>query len=77
MNTQQALLALKIGCKVRSVNWKKGEYLELETSTGMCIDERKLDHLHIDEIVLCYDPGQEWELFNDNSTSNTSDENRM
>lgn len=77
MNTQQALLALKIGCKVRSVNWKKGEYIELEASTGMCIDECKLVHIHIDEIVLCYDPEKEWELFNDNSTSNTGNEDRL
>lgn len=66
MDTKEALLALKIGCKVRSVNWDKGEYIELETSTGMCIDECKLDHLHIDDLVLCHDPEQEWELYNDN-----------
>lgn len=67
MNTQQVILALKIGCKVRSPNWKKGEFIELESDTGMCIDECKLVHIHIDEISLCYDPNQEWELFNDNS----------
>lgn len=67
MNTKEVLIALKIGCKVRSVNWNKGEYIELKTSTGMCIDERKLDHIHIDDLVQCFDPEQEWELFNDNS----------
>lgn len=67
MKTKEAILALKLGCKVRSPHWKNGEYLELETSTGACIDERKLNHLHIDEIALCYDANKEWELFNDNS----------
>jgi hypothetical protein len=67
MNTQQAILALKIGCKVRSPNWKQGEFIELETDTGMCIDECKLVHIHIDEIPHCYYPDQVWELFNDNN----------
>lgn len=77
MNTKEVLVALKIGCKVRSINWNKGEYIELEASTGMCIDECKLVHIHIDEIVQCYDPAQDWELFNDNTTSSTSNEDRM
>ncbi|WAK45116.1 hypothetical protein vBKpPHS106_8 [Klebsiella phage VB_KpP_HS106] len=67
MKTKEAILALKLGCKVRSINWRRGEYIELETSTGMCIDERKLNHLHIDEIAICHDPLTKWELFNDNS----------
>ena len=67
MKTKEVILALKIGCKVRSRHWKEGEFIELETDTGMCIDECKLGHIHIDEISLCYDPNQEWELFNDNS----------
>lgn len=67
MNTQQVILALKIGCKVRSPHWKKGEFIELETGTGMCIDECKLVHIHIDEIPHCYYPDKEWELFNDNN----------
>lgn len=67
MKTKEVILALKIGCKVRSPHWKKGEFIELETDTGMCIDECKLVHIHIDEIPHCYYPDQEWELFNDNS----------
>lgn len=65
MNTKAAVAALRLGCKIRSVNWKKGEYIELEASSGMCIDECKLEHIHIDEIFLCYDPAQDWELYND------------
>lgn len=67
MKTKEAILALKLGCKIRTRNWRKYEFIVLETATGMCIDERKLVHIHIDEIPLCYDPNQEWELFNDNS----------
>lgn len=67
MKTKEAILALKIGCKVRSPNWKHGEFIELESGTGMCIDECKLVHIHIDEIPHCYYPDQVWELFNDNS----------
>ena len=52
MKTKEVILALKIGCKVRSPHWKKGEFIELETDTGLCIDECKLVHIHIDEIPL-------------------------
>ena len=67
MKTKEAILALKIGCKVRSPNWKQGEFIELESDTGMCIDECKLVPIHIDEIPHCYYPDQVWELFNDNN----------
>lgn len=67
MKTKEAILALKIGCKIRSPKWRKGEFIELETDTGLCIDECKLVHILIDEIPLCYDSDKEWELFNDNS----------
>ena len=67
MKTKEAILALKLGCKVRSPNWKQGEFIELESGTGMCIDECKLVHIHIDEIPHCYYPDQVWELFNDNN----------
>lgn len=77
MNTKEAVLALKIDCKVRSINWYKGEYIELETSTGMLLDEKKLVHLALYELIECYDPNQEWELFNDDSRSTISNENRM
>lgn len=79
MTTAEALLAMKIGCKVIPANWT--DYTNYYDLRGGCICyvNKPLNFVslacNVNKFTEEYE-GKEWKLYDD-SRSNTSDENWM
>lgn len=67
MKTQEAILALKIGCKVRRASWAPGQWVEYDAALNNTFNEDGTPHLELEDYILCYGDIDGWELFNDNS----------
>lgn len=79
MTTTEALLAMKIGCKVIPAKWDDFDaYYEIQDSSIRYVcTTLSFSNLvcNVNKFTENY-KGQEWKLYDD-STSNTSDENWM
>lgn len=67
MKTKEAILALKLGCKVRRDSWNPGEWVEYDSIDNLTINEDGTPHLELEDYIPCYGDIEGWELFNDNS----------
>lgn len=67
MKTKEAVLALKLGCKVRRDSWNPGEWVEYDSIDKLTINEDGTPHLELEDYIPCYGDIDGWELFNDNS----------
>lgn len=67
MKTKEAILALKLGCKVRRESWNPGEWVEYDPIDNLTINEDGTPHLELEDYIPCYGVIDGWELFNDNS----------
>ena len=67
MKTKEAVLALKLGCKVRRDSWNPGEWVEYDSIDNLTINEDGTPHLELEDYIPCYGDIEGWELFNDNS----------
>lgn len=67
MKTKEAVLALKLGCKVRRESWAPGEWVEYDASLNNTFSEDGTPHLELEDYIPCYGDIDGWELFNDNS----------
>lgn len=79
MTTAEALLAMKIGCRVIPANWTDyTNYYEIQ-GNSICYVHKPLNFLSlacaVDRFTVEY-KGVEWKLY-DNSTSTTGNEDRM
>lgn len=67
MKTKEAILALKLGCKVRRESWAPGEWVEYDPIDNLTYSENGTLHLELRDYIPCYGDIDGWELFNDNS----------
>lgn len=67
MKTKEAILALKLGCKVRRDSWNPGEWVEYDSTDNITINEDGTPHLELEDYIPCYGDIEGWELFNDNN----------
>lgn len=67
MKTKEAILALKLGCKVRRESWNPGEWVEYDSIDNITINEDGTPHLELEDYIPCYGDIDGWGLFNDNS----------
>lgn len=67
MKTKEAILALKLGCKVRRDSWNPGEWVEYDSADNLTVNEDGTPHLDLQDYIPCYGNIEGWELFNDNS----------
>lgn len=67
MKTKEAILALKLGCKVRRDSWNPGEWVEYDSTDNLTVNEDGTPHLELEDYIPCYGDIDGWELFNDNS----------
>ena len=67
MKTKEAVLALKLGCKVRREAWKPGEWVEYDPTDNITINEDGTSYLVLEDYIDYYGNIDGWELFNDNS----------
>lgn len=67
MKTKEAILALKLGCKVRRSSWAPGEWVEYDASLNNTFSEDGSTYLELEDYIPCYGDIDGWELFNDNS----------
>ena len=67
MKTMEAILALKLGCKVRRESWAPGEWVKHDPTDNLTINEDGTPHLVLEDYIDCYGNIVGWELFNENS----------
>lgn len=67
MKTKEAILALKLGCKVRRESWAPGEWVIYDSSYNNTSSEDGSLYLELEDFIPCYGDIDGWELFNDNS----------
>lgn len=67
MKTKEAVLALKLGCKVRRETWAPGDWVKYDPIDDITVNEDGTPHLVLEDYIPCYDDVDNWELFNDNS----------
>lgn len=68
MKTKEAVLALKLGCKVRRESWAPGEWVKYDSTDNITVSEDGSAYLKLEDYIPCYgDIIEGWELFNDNS----------
>lgn len=67
MKTKEAILALKLGCKVRRESWTPGQWVEYDASLNNTFSEDGTPHLELEDYIPCYGDVDNWELFNDNN----------
>ena len=67
MKPKEAILALKLVCKVRRDSWNPGEWVEYDSIDNITINEDGTPHLELEDYIPCYGDIDGWELFNDNS----------
>lgn len=67
MKTKEAILALKLGCKVRRETWAPGEWVEYDPPLNNTFSEDGTPYLELEDYIPCHGDIDNWELFNDNS----------
>lgn len=67
MKTKEAILALKLGCKVRRESWAPGEWVEYDSTENRTYSEDGTLYLVLEDYIDCYGNINGWELFNDNN----------
>lgn len=67
MKTKEAILALKLGCKVRRESWNPGEWVQYDSVDNRTYSEDGTLYLELEAYIPCYGDIEGWELFNDNS----------
>lgn len=67
MKTKEAILALKLGCKVRRDSWNPGEWVQYDPIDDITVNEDGTPHLVFEDYIPCHGDVDNWELFNDNS----------